>query len=167
MKSMANPISRALQWLRQSGPSSPKHRHGWAHPITACLLHYALIVPSTIYFHDVFILRLIAAFEDVDGQSPHMCMYDRTGHVVTSNFLGCYAAILLLWRLITMGGTSTGSSPYRRAVLYEYTWLCNTTLVMAAIAIRTCRPVLATSFCVAVSVDQLLWWVDLLGWLLR
>jgi len=88
-------------------------------------------------------------------------------NIVISNFLACYASILLLWRLATTGiSAATGSSVYRRAVLYEYTWLCNSTLVMAAIAIRTCRPVLATSFCVAVSIDQLLWWVDLLGWLL-
>ena len=156
-------ISR-LQWICESGPADSKHTKGWAHPIVACLLHYFVVVPSTMAVHDAMVGQLqsgkmiepaIGAICSKDGNPTAMAM-------VISNFFACYAATLLLWRLVTVRAKL--GPIHQRGVLYEYTWLCNSTLVMVSIGLRTCRPILASSFCVAVSIDQLLWWVDLVGW---
>jgi hypothetical protein len=147
-----------LRWLRQSGPADPKHSEGWAHPIVVCLLHYLVVIPSTIFVHDAMISRLYG----YDGASIGViCTSD--GHskataMLISNFFACYATTLLVWRLVTIRATL--GPVHQRGVMYEYTWLCNSALIMISIGLRTCRPILATSFCVAVSIDQMLWWVD-------
>lgn len=48
-------------------------------------------------------------------------------------------------------------------VLYEFCWLCNVTLVMSAWAFVTGRPVLACAYAITVGIDQLLWYVDVIG----
>ena len=53
---------------------------------------------------------------------------------------------------------------FQIACLYEYTFLCNTTLFHAYLCITTNRPLLATSHLITVSIDQVLWYIDLLGW---
>ena len=148
-----------LRWLAQSGPNAPKHSEGWAHPIAACLLHYIVVIPTAIYVHDVMVGRSGnggALSSSTDTYLP------QSTSTVISNFFACYAASLLVWRLII--NRSQLGPIHQRGVLY--TWMCNSTLIMVSIGLRTCRPVLATSFCVAVSIDQLLWWVDLAGWTL-
>jgi hypothetical protein len=45
-------------------------------------------------------------------------------------------------------------------VWYEYTWLCNATLVMGAYSLLTERPALALAYGLTVAIDQLLWYVD-------
>ena len=149
-----------LRWLAQSGPNAPKHSEGWAHPIAACLLHYIVMIPTTIFVHDAIVSQQLG---DVVTDSIDACFRSPTSTLI-SNFFACYAASLLVWRLITIRAKL--GPMHQRAVLYEYTWLCNSTLIMVSIGLRTCRPILATSFCVAVSIDQLLWWVDLAGWML-
>ena len=157
-------ILPCLRWLSHSGSADRKHSQGWAHPTVACLLHYFVVVPSTMAIHDAMIGRLHGgrmnerALDTVcaeDGNPTKRAMF-------ISNFFAWYAASLLLWRLVTIRAKL--GPMHQRGVLYEYTWLCNSTLVMVSIGLRTCRPTLATSFCVAVSIDQLLWWVDLAGW---
>lgn len=153
-----------LRWLGQSGPADPKHSRGWAHPIVACLLHYFVVIPSTILVHDAMVGRLHGG-KVIEPALDVVCAKDGNPTATSmsiSNFFACYAASLLLWRLITIRAKL--GPVHQRGVLYEYTWLCNSTLIMASIGLRTCRPILATSFCMAVSIDQLLWWVDLAGW---
>ena len=152
-------ISACFRWLAQSGPTAPKHSEGWAHPIAACLLHYIAVIPTTIFVHD----DMVGRSGDRALSSTDTCFPSSTSTLV-SNFFACYAASLLVWRLITIRAKL--GPVHQRGVLYEYTWLCNSTLIMVSIGLRTCRPMLATSFCVAVSIDQLLWWVDLAGWTL-
>jgi len=55
----------------------------------------------------------------------------------------------------------------QKAALYEATWLCNTTLFMAFLGFRTERILIVMAHAVAVSIDQVLWYVDLFGWAVR
>mmetsp|Transcript_4253 Transcript_4253/g.12005 ORF Transcript_4253/g.12005 Transcript_4253/m.12005 type:complete len:305 (-) Transcript_4253:605-1519(-) len=157
-------ISSCLRWLSQSGPTAPKHSEGWAHPIAACLLHYFVVIPTTIFVHDALIDRLRDGALSTSHTDPSCADSGLPSARTTliSNFFAGYATSLLLWRLITI--RSKLGPIHQRGVLYEYAWLCNSTLIMVSLGLRTCRPILATSFCVAVSIDQLLWWVDLAGW---
>eukprot|EP00804_Cyclotella_cryptica_P019669 CCRYP_014001-RA/>CCRYP_014001-RA protein AED:0.44 eAED:0.45 QI:0/0/0/1/0/0/2/0/268 len=59
------------------------------------------------------------------------------------------------------------------AVLYELTWMCNSTLVIGFISFgglgslrwfSARRPLAATASCVGVSIDQVLWYLDLGVW---
>lgn len=161
---LAIPMAMVISWLGQSGPADPKHSRGWAHPIAACLLHYFVVIPSTILVHDALAGRLHSG-KMIEPALDTVCAMDgnpTTRAMFVSNFFACYAASLLLWRLVTIRAKL--GPMHQRGVLYEYTWLCNSTLILVSIGLRTCRPMLATSFCVAVSIDQLLWWVDLAGW---
>jgi hypothetical protein len=67
-----------------------------------------------------------------------------------------YSSWLLLWRHFTYQ-----PFPYRNCVWYEYCWLCNVSLNLGALALWTNRPTIAAGLCVAVGLDQLLWYVDL------
>ena len=51
-------------------------------------------------------------------------------------------------------------------VFYEFQFLCNVTLIISSLSLYTNRPIVATGFCVSVGIDQLLWYVDLLGYFL-
>lgn len=160
-----------MDWIGESGPCAAKHR-GWLHPITVCLLNYALLLLGTILVHDRILLRLLArrtSLTDEQILSGGFCTrcqdtpfagQDVSSRAVSS-FLAAYCSFLLVWRLITNG---MWGPVFRRTVLYEYTWLCNTTLVLGAVGLRTCRPIMAAAFCVAVSIDQCLWYVDIAGW---
>ena len=78
------------------------------------------------------------------------------------NFLALYFVWLIVWRLIFCPSTVP-----RPSIIYESTWLCNGTLALGALASWTDRPTMAMACCVTVGIDQLLWYVDLLGFLLR
>ena len=49
---------------------------------------------------------------------------------------------------------------------YRQTFLCSGTLVLSCVGFWTGRPIIASAHIVAVGIDQLLWYVDLLGYFL-
>jgi hypothetical protein len=156
------------------------------HPLFAVLIHYSVIVPSSIAVNDLFFLPLsgdktypfsgyvVTAIADdhhyftVRNLKSHQCDQPKTfltqigphGEAI-SWFLLLYVVLILVFRLAAKRGT------LRMAVFYEYTWLCNSTLLLGFIGLRTCRPLLATGPAIAVSIDQLLWYIDLIGWTAR
>lgn len=159
------------------------------HPIFAFLIHYSVVVPSSIAVNDLFFLPLAgnATYPLLDyavtanaDQRFHQHLTERkflkshqcdppqnfltqisTHGEVISWFLLFYALLILVFRLASKRGA------LRMAVFYEYTWLCNSTLLLGVIGLRTCRPLLATGPAIAVSIDQLLWYIDLIGWTIR
>ena len=87
------------------------------------------------------------------------CPVNNKGHTAAAAaafFLGTYTFILLLVRLLATGSMA----------LYEFLWACNISMILATIGIGTCRPILVGAAAVSVSVDQVLWYVDLLGFVL-
>lgn len=134
-----------VQWLAQGGPKADKHR-GWAHPIAVVFVHYAISTTLVWRLHDWLL--------------PTACDISKDSQTIAWRLLA-YAVWMPVWRL------SVEQRPlFRRGVLYEYCWLCNVTLVHGAFAWLTHRPYLATAYCTVVGIDQLLWYVDGLGFLI-
>ncbi|KAL7530699.1 hypothetical protein ACHAXR_003635 [Thalassiosira sp. AJA248-18] len=198
-----------LGYLSQSGPLHPKHGGGVSpplqshpsllpktinnnsilpplHPSLSFLLHYSIAISSIFYVHDVY---YHTTDYDVDGSTSTTTTIQR--QALISKFLFIYTLILFTTRYISSHYSSVGGRIRHYSVLYELTWLCNSTLVMACLSFHggssdggssivgntanakwwllswlfRRRPMVATSCCIAVSIDQILWYVDLLGWI--
>lgn len=159
-------------WLSHGGPAHPKHR-GWRHPVAVCLAHYLLAFVASIGAHDLMVDRYY--YYNAGREFPR-CRVDpglRAHRDRAAAFLVLYSAAILAWRLLFRREPGEQPPPaaerQRRRppawpVVYEYCWLCNVSLWLGAWALRTGRPVLASALCVAVGIDQLLWYVDLAGY---
>jgi hypothetical protein len=124
-----------MLWLSQGGPRSKKHVN-LAHPITTLFVHYFIVSLFTFSCHDWILAYYYRGQADVRcADSPN---YRRT----VALCLGLYSAWLLLWRLWILHSR-------RYCVLYQYTWLCNVTLVLSALGLYWDRPIIATAYCVA------------------
>lgn len=149
-----------MEFLRQGGPLDKKHQT-WKHPILAFLLHYIISTILLFQFYDLIYVPLIRD-EFYCNCIPIQQEYltDRKKYV--SIFLIIYFLSLCLYRHFL----NTGKPIEQRAVIYEHTWLCNQTLIMSAICIRTGRDILAMAYLITVSIDQIMWYVDILGYIL-
>mmetsp|Transcript_5352 Transcript_5352/g.7892 ORF Transcript_5352/g.7892 Transcript_5352/m.7892 type:complete len:283 (+) Transcript_5352:38-886(+) len=140
------------------------HDDGWMYPLFACAAHYSIVIASCIFVNDILFLSLSPFTGDSNNISLSQCHQFKTSRLIgphesrISSFLIFYTASLLISRLVAKSGAA------RKAVLYEYTWLCNSTLILGVIGLRTCRPLLVTGPAIAVSIDQVMWYVDLIGW---
>jgi hypothetical protein len=125
----------------------------WYHPILVYIVHYVLITMVTFLLHDIFIgypSRHTATSDLIRGyESQQKC---------SAIAAGIYAVIQLVFRLWQ-------TNKFKFCVLYEGVWLCNTTLIIGSLALWFGRPVITAAFCITVGIDQLLWYVDILGWL--
>lgn len=142
-------------WLGQEGPTATKHR-GWLHPLVALVVHYATAAIVTFGVHDS-LLVLTSESQCVPSDNSSSIL----SRQVVAFGVSVYVAWLLVWRLVH------SSKDHRPGVLYEYTWLCNVTLILGSIGVVTGRPTVATAHCVAVGIDQIMWYVDLTGWTFR
>ncbi len=161
-----------LRYLSQSGPHHPKHGGGCRssseggglpppHPSLAFIIHYSITISSIYLVHDTL-------FADETQYDSHDESALRN-QVYVSKFLFIYTLILF---------TARYSSSYyagrlrHHSVLYELTWLCNSTLIVGCLSFSgwgDCwllkrRPLAATACCVAVSIDQIMWYVDAIVW---
>lgn len=139
------------------------------HPSIALIVHYSIAAPSILWVHD----RFFAPSSSSSGTDVATTAGGRHQDAV-SKFLLWYALALFVTRYLS----SARCRVRRHAVPYELTWLCNSTLVVGGASLGgldgvppfggrwlfRSRPLVAASFCVAVSVDQMLWYVDLAGW---
>ena len=71
---------------------------------------------------------------------------------------------VFLYSLFLMGWWLFAIPHERKWLYYEFTWLCNTALVVGSLGLYFDRPVIAGVFCITVGIDQWLWYIDLLGW---
>jgi hypothetical protein len=146
-----------LSWLAQKGPHATKH-HSWAHPIAVLLIHYTVLLSVSLGVHDwVIAADNNVASEDWNMSEECQALRQRIGFCLAG-----YSTWLFFWRLVFCAPTQP-----RQAIVYEYNWLCNGTLVMGAVVCFTHRPVIATACCVTIGIDQLLWYVDAVGYLVR
>mmetsp|Transcript_589 Transcript_589/g.1113 ORF Transcript_589/g.1113 Transcript_589/m.1113 type:complete len:184 (-) Transcript_589:17-568(-) len=179
-----------LQFLSQSGQHHPKHGGGPIskdresvlpplHPLLAFCTHYVIVISSTFIIHDLLFIH--TANENIK-------YYERDE--INTSLRQNMVSYFLFFYVIILFGARYISSHYagrlrQHAVLYELTWLCNSTLLIGCLSfggfeklsneyfggyatwIFRRRPLVATSFCVAVSIDQVMWYVDLAVWLIR
>ena len=165
-----------LSYLSQGGPLHTKHGGGDSsvgrdsrvlpplHPTLTLIIHYSIAITSTFYVHDTF-FNITSSSQD-DEETIERQRY-------ISKFLFIYTLILFTTRYIS----SYYAGRLRHySVLYELTWLCNFTLVVGCICFRggrsstswffRRRPLVATACCISISADQVMWYVDLFGFIL-
>ena len=141
-----------IKFLSQGGPRHPKHSSSWLHPISAFLLHYFTITVLTIIVHDNFVMTSETSSSLQQEQQYRIAL-----------FTLMYFCTLILYRVIL----HSNDKIIEKGIVYEGTWLCNSTLYMATVGLCTQRYILVLSHVVAVSIDQVLWYVDLIGWVFR
>ena len=132
-------------------------------PVGVFVLHYATVVVSTLVLHD-----LLVDDQTSDANDEEESAANHAGQLV-SGFLLAYTALLFGTRCLS---SFTAGRLRQHAVFYELTWLCNTTIFMSALSlggwsdswVLRRRPTVATAFCVSVSVDQILWYLDLMAY---
>lgn len=151
------PLLMLIKFLSQSGPRAQKHSSSWAHPLSVFIVHYVLITVSIIAVHDyVYGDKMMA-------NNGSMSIQEEQKRHKIAKYTFVYFSILLLYRFLQNGGNKV----IQKSILYENTWLCNSTLFMGALGLWTRRDILVLGHVVAVSIDQVLWYVDLAGWALR
>lgn len=155
-----------LLWLTQDS-ASPKHTKSWKHPIAACWIHYLIAPLAIVAFHDGIFLRLLLDNEEYDRTVGRISLCHASSisppsaqSIWVGTFSLIYAVLLLCVRLV-----SNKPGVHRYSILYELTWLCNAALLFGgSFGFLTCRPRIATGFAIAVSIDQILWYVDSTGY---
>jgi len=150
-----------LGWLAHGGPRHPKHR-GWVHPVAVCLVHYTLVFHLSIQAHD----WMVDAYYSTGGRESPQCQVDdrlQTQRTWAAIWLVVYAMFILVWRIWFRVKPIRPAGTAYWPVLYDYCFLCNVTMWQGAWALYTQRPILASALCVTVGIDQLLWYVDLVG----
>jgi hypothetical protein len=160
------------------------------HPLLAFTTHYTIAITSIFVIHDNFFIGEVAdgkeklqhQFQQEQSQQQYDSLYhEQRNNDATSTFIISYTLLLFITRYISSYQTTTASSSGGRklryySVLYELTWLCNTTLIVGCLSLGNAytsnswllrrRPMVATAFCIAVSIDQVLWYIDALGYIL-
>lgn len=142
-------------------------------PFLAFVTHYFVAIISIFAVHDAFFNH-----DSIDLENRDITR--RQDRVAGLTFV--YVSILFTARYLS---SFFAGSIRQHAVLYELTWMCNSTLVMGFICfgglgnilhyvdenkkhqfmewICRRRPLVVTACCVGVSIDQVLWYVDLFG----
>lgn len=164
------------------------------HPLLAFTIHYIIAIATIFFVHDNFFIGVVV--DDVEEKQQHQFQQEQslqqyeayheqtTQRDITSTFLICYTLLLFITRYISSyQATSSSSLDGRKlryySVLYELTWLCNTTLIVGCLTLGNItttttsnswllrrRPMVATAFCIAVSIDQVLWYIDALYYII-
>ena len=143
-----------IEFLTQGGPRAHKHSLTWVHPISTFIVHYLTITVLTICAHDIITQGSYM------GPSSHYLQEDKQTKIAVFTFI--YFCSLISYRLIL----HRDNKIIQKGIVYEGTWLCNSTLYMATVGLCSDRHILVLSYVVTVSIDQVLWYVDLTGWVL-
>lgn len=145
-----------LRWLQKADPKASKHR-GKYHPIAAFLVHYGVVSLVTISLHDWVVVQFSS---EEDMTEPCKNKVANRQHSV-GLCLGVYFMLYFSCRLALRW-----YDPDYYIEFYKQTFLCSVTIFHAALGFYANRPILAQSFCIAVGIDQILWYVDLAGYLI-
>lgn len=143
----------AIRWLQEAGPKAPKHR-GTFHPLATFVLHYAVVAVVTVSAHDWLTLTYSSKGLPLSGT-------DKERQQSVGIFFSIYFLVYFSCRLALRWKDHEYYIEF-----YKQTFLCSVTIFHAAVGFYTNRPILAQSFCVAVGIDQILWYVDLSGYLI-
>jgi len=117
------------------------------HAVVATFAAFFVITGICLCAHDAIVKNQISE------EKAHRCQ----PYYGVASFLWFYVASLLVIRLPSLGAVR---------LAYEMLWMCNVSMVLAAIGLQTNRPLLVSAAACAVSIDQVMWWVDVGGWLL-
>ena len=139
-----------VQWLSAVEGHS-KHR-GISHPLTTVILAMSAIVVASVASHDVIFGRPDRIDEE-NLEERLLSNYRQKAALV----LYCYVTTMATFRLPVLG--------FPR-LCYEMLWSCNTSMILAAVGLGSNRPHLVAAAAISVAIDQLMWYVDLIGYII-
>jgi hypothetical protein len=150
-----------IMWLAHEGQNSIKHQ-GWRHPVATFVVHYAVVAVTTTVVHDL-LMRIPLS----DGDVSLPCNTELSETLVerqqrVASFLAGYFCLYFAWRLALHWNTQTAYLLYPE--FYRQTFLCSGTIFNASLSFFTGRPLIAEAFCIAVGIDQLLWYDSSILW---
>ena len=143
-------------WLLQGGPHDSKHR-GKLHPVVTFFLHYSVVAWISVLVHD----WIVFTRQTSNPTTLTSCIIPPIRKSI-GVFFGLYFVIFFTTRL----ALRWKQNDHFYVEFYRQTFLCSVTIVHVALGLYTGRIILAQSFCVAVGIDQILWYVDLVGYLI-
>ena len=152
-------------WLSQEGPTSRKHKE-CIHPVVTFVVHYIIVINIIIIVHDALVHTTSVYFEEdgvnkiVDEDTNYNCIESsiliiRRKYVAW--FFALYFFLCLSVRLALQWKTKQSYKFY--CEYYQMTFLCSVTIMNVSIGFFLNRPIIAQSFCLAVGIDQFLWYV--------
>ena len=146
-----------LGWLLQGGPHDSKHR-GKLHPVVTFFIHYGVVAWVSVAVHD----WMVVARQPSTGNTATLtfCITPPIRQSIGA-FFGLYFIMFFSTRLALRWKQCDFYVEF-----YRQTFLCSVTIFHVFLGLYTDRIVLAQSFCVAVGIDQILWYVDLAGYLI-
>lgn len=147
-----------LVFLAQEGPRAKKHTSSWIHPLCTVILHYMIITASVFCVHDLAISE-----EKKNHIQDQISSEKEIIREQISTFSFIYFLCVIIYRVII----NRNKPIVQKGVFYEATWLCNNTMFISALGLWTKRDIIVLGQVVAVSIDQVLWYVDLSVWILR
>ena len=149
-------IQQCATWLQQEGPDALKSRQ-WTHPTVVFVLTYTIMTIVAFVSHDYLIPPDRAVYLEQANSNNNTSRQERQW---ISRIVLTYTIGLFWCRLRWLSHPNTAfPAP---CILYDFTWLCNQTMVIGSIGLYLDRPYIATAFCVTVGIDHFLWYVDLI-----
>ena len=144
-------------WLDAGPVGSPKHESVW-HPFAAMLVGFGGIISTAVRSHDAIFAD---ANEDCGSINPRFDLPGASwgfGEItVTPSWGLCmYIMFFAACRVPSLG---------LGRFLYESLWGCNVAMVLAALGFATGRARLVSAAGISVAIDQVLWWVDIIGFI--
>lgn len=136
-------MAAVAAWLTAE-EGSKKHVE-LAHPVLTLILGLSLIVGASTVLHDT-----MAESPRKKPSSP----YEEALASGLAYFLLGYLVLLVIIRFPELGAPR---------LCYEMLWCCNVALLLASLGLSTNRPRLVAAAAISVSIDQLMWYVDLFG----
>mmetsp|Transcript_34317 Transcript_34317/g.38417 ORF Transcript_34317/g.38417 Transcript_34317/m.38417 type:complete len:298 (-) Transcript_34317:818-1711(-) len=159
-------------WLSQEGPTSRKHKE-WMHPVVTFVVHYISVINLIIIVHDALVHTTSVYFEKgnvndiVDEDTINNCI-ESSILIRRQKYVACFFALYFFLclgvRLALQWKTKQSYTFY--CEYYQMTFLCSVTIMNVSISFFFNRPIIAQSFCLAVGIDQFLWYFDLAGYFL-
>jgi hypothetical protein len=168
-------------WLSEEGPTSRKHK-GFIHPVVTFVVHYVSVINIIIFVHDALVHSTTTSIyygktngdvninvnendNDNDSEKNNCIEYSimiKRRQQYIACFLALYFCICLCVRLaLQWKNTKQTKQSYCKLYceFYRMTFLCNVTIINVSISFLYNRPIIAQSFCLAVGIDQFLWYV--------
>ena len=124
--------------------------------VAKSIAHYIVSSMTLIFVHNCYFKEPTIAFS-----------VDSSYEFSVAALVLLYWCGITLWRLFICTPT-IDVGMHHQAILYETTWMCNTTLFLPSLVLivgqgRTKYSTLILGHLMAVSIDQVLWYVDLIG----
>jgi len=129
-------------------------RHAnWAHPLGVMVFLFTAVIGTTIAAHDYLVTHssLYGPSSGLELGAPNL----NFSPTLAYGFI-IYVVLMVLCRYADCGSY----------IFYETAWCCNSSLIMAGIGILTHRPLLVGASIAGVCCDQLLWYIDCVGYAL-